>query len=118
MQILNYYRGNQDKCPSKWRYLLWFVAMTPVAITLVVVAGAGGHGSYIPFKLLFPYTMLSFRLHGEVTFPYIMFGLIQFPFYGFVISFVIQHAKHKRITLVVLSLLHLAAVGSVITVAV
>lgn len=59
------------------------IGVTGLAITIWV--GAGGHGSYLPAKLLFPYTMLiagdSIGIFG------FLLALVQWPLYAAAVVF-------------------------------
>ena len=57
-----------------------------VAFVIAVAAGGGGHGTYLPAKCLFPYTMLSTRWTEGITTPFIVVALLQFPVYGIILA--------------------------------
>ena len=52
---------------------------------LSVFLMGGGHGSFLPAKLFFPYTMLSTAFTGSINGGFIVVALIQFPSYGILI---------------------------------
>ena len=57
-----------------------------VAFMVAVVAAGSGHGTYLPAKCLFPYTMLSTRWTESITTPFIVVALLQFPVYGIILA--------------------------------
>jgi hypothetical protein len=61
---------------------LVLLVATPVLLWIAFAAAGGGHGSYLPAKLLFPYTMASTAFTGELTLPSIAVGVLQYPIYG------------------------------------
>jgi hypothetical protein len=61
--------------------------LTAVGASIVAVVAAGsGHGTYLPAKCLFPYTMLSTRWTASITTPFIVVALLQFPVYGIILT--------------------------------
>jgi hypothetical protein len=101
--------GNRKK-------LLWLVGglvsgvlLGGVATVVSVAAAGGGHGSYLPAKLFFPFTMLS-TVHFEViTESFIVLALAQFPLYGAGIGLAGGRGKSVRVGAVI-ALLHVIAV--------
>ena len=116
MRIVDYESPTRPPAASRWRWLHISLAVTPVAIATVVLAGAAGHGTYLPFKLIFPYTMLAFRIGNQITLPFMLVGLLQIPTYGLVISGTGEHTFWRRVTLAAISIVHLVAVASVLSV--
>jgi len=57
----------------------------PLAAIAVFACGAG-HGSYLPMRVFFPFTMFSAFLFGTITAPFVVIGLVQFPLYGFLLG--------------------------------
>jgi hypothetical protein len=51
-----------------------------VALTIAVVMAGGGHGSYAPAKLLFPYTMLI--AGSSIGFFGMLLAIVQWPLYA------------------------------------
>lgn len=67
----------------------FFIACTiaaPILVFAAMTAASGGHGSYLPAKILFPYTMASTALTGEITIPFVALGFLQYPVYGAVLD--------------------------------
>jgi hypothetical protein len=64
-----------------------------VGALVAVIAMGGGHGSYVPTAILFPYTMALATMVGHIT-PVLMgLALIQFPAYGAVVAFTKASAR-------------------------
>jgi hypothetical protein len=61
---------------------LAFVLATPVLLFITVLAAGGGHGSYMPAKLLFPWTMAATAFTREIAQPFIAVAIAQYPAYG------------------------------------
>lgn len=80
-----------------------------LAFVSVLAAGAG-HGTYLPARILFPFTMFSTILCGSITTPFIAIGLVQFPLYGFLLG-VFYRLNHFRACLVGVTVTHLLAVA-------
>jgi hypothetical protein len=62
------------------------VLITPVLLFLVVLAAGGGHGSYFPAKMLFPWTMMSTAATKSLAQPFIALGIAQYPLYGVILD--------------------------------
>jgi len=69
-----------------------------IAIPLLLLAvlwAAGGHGTYALAKILFPIPMICVVTRGSVTAPIIFLALVQFPFYGLILS-LLYRMRHFR----------------------
>ena len=95
-------------------FALGALVALPCAFLAVTAAGAG-HGSYLPARLLFPFTMLSTLLYGPFTTPFILAALIQFPLYGLVLG-CCHRASRLAHGLLALCATHLVAVTVVLAV--
>lgn len=80
-----------------------------LAIVATVCAGAG-HGTYVPAKICFPYTMLLTMVDGRISNRLIALALIQFPVYGLLIGSVILRKNWVWFVIGTLLLVHLVAV--------
>lgn len=69
-------------------YLAFFigVVLPLVAFPIAVLLAAGGHGSYAPGRVLFPFTMLSTVFNDRITIEFLYMGLAQFPLYAVVVA--------------------------------
>lgn len=76
---------------------------------IAAAAGGAGHGTYLPARLFFPFTMLSTLICGPVTAPFIAVALLQFPFHGVVLGFC-HRASRLRHGLLSVVAVHLVAV--------
>ena len=85
------------------------IIATFLALILAFISAGAGHGDYFFVKLLFPYTMLSTIAFNEITLPFIIFGLFQFPIYSLTLSLAENKKNIKFIGLLILGI-HLSAV--------
>ena len=83
--------------------------MEIVAGLVVLFAAGGGHGTYLPAKLLFPYTMLMTLPNGFMTAPAIGLALTQFLAYGALYAWAFVQGAERR-ALRVLIIFHAVAV--------
>src|SRR5262245_44329341 len=82
----------------------------PAAFGCAILAGAG-HGTYVPAKTLFPYTMLLTMVDGRISSRLIALALAQFPFYGLIIGLAAPRKQAVWIVSLVLVIIHVAAVS-------
>ena len=66
--------------------VLGFCLLTPVLAMFTVVVAGGGHGSYMPAKILFPYSMAATAFTREITTPLMVAALVQYPVYGGILA--------------------------------
>lgn len=59
----------------------------------------GGHGTYIPAIILFPFGMIGTTFQNSITNPFVILGIIQFPFYGYLLDIF----KYKRLKYLILT---------------
>jgi hypothetical protein len=78
------------------------------AAQVSVVAAGGGHGSYFPAVVFFPFTMLSVLVTESISIPAMVLALAQFPCYGLAIGSAMA-GRHARLG-AVLAAVHGAAV--------
>ena len=69
-----------------WRTVRLSMIVGSVAVVVSVFLAGGGHGSYVPAALCFPWTMLSTLANQEITDPFAYLALVQFPLYGTLIG--------------------------------
>ena len=74
------------KVGSFWKPIVAILIATPFCLLFALLFAGGGHGTYFPAKVLFPYTMISALLLGTITVPFILLAIIQFPIYGFALG--------------------------------
>lgn len=94
----------------------WAFQITGLALGLVVGAlgmviawayAGGGHGTYLPATILFPYTMfLAKTIVGTISGPLMVLTAVEFPAYGFIIG---TAASRSRAWLALLTVLVLHA---------
>ena len=67
-------------------------------------AAGGGHGSYVPAIVCFPFAMLLSIQVGAITLPFLALALAQFPFYGAVLAWAGLRLRPGRVWLVLVPL--------------
>jgi hypothetical protein len=88
-----------------WKYTVAAVVLTPLFVIAAILTVGGGHGGYSVTKLLFPYTMISTHFTGNITYPAMGVGLLQFLVYGLLLD----RVSTRQVALGILGL-HLMAV--------
>lgn len=86
----------------------------PLALVSIMAAGAG-HGTYLPARLLFPFTMFSTFLSSSITAPFVAVGLAQFPLYGLLSGIAYQLGRVRACAFVIVAI-HLIAVAVNLTI--
>lgn len=85
--------------------------ITPVFLFAGLASAGAGHGDYLWAKILFPFTLLSFRVSGTITNPFIALAIVQFPLYGLLLAN--ANAKRRYLpSLVALLVVHSMAVAA------
>ncbi|MEF3079663.1 hypothetical protein [Winogradskyella poriferorum] len=79
------------------------LVVTFIAFGFVIFLAGGGHGTYLPMKYLFPYSMIIAILNKNINWLAISIGLLQFPIYSLIID---NKLKWKILVLV----LHIFAI--------
>jgi hypothetical protein len=59
--------------------------ITFLCLLVTIFFAGGGHGTYIPAKIIFPFTMLLANLINEINFIGFILALIQIPFYSWIL---------------------------------
>lgn len=62
------------------------VSVGALAVCIAIWCAGGGHGTYIPAALLFPYTMAIAAPLGIIVWPLLGLAIVQFPGYGFLVG--------------------------------
>jgi hypothetical protein len=57
-----------------------------LAAFVAVSAAGGGHGTYLPAAILFPFTMLISAVLGRIPACLAAVALVQFPIYGLLLA--------------------------------
>jgi hypothetical protein len=71
------------------RWLSWVLGgllIGAVASVVAVSAAGGGHGTYLPAAILFPFTMAASAVIGRVPAALVAVALLQFPVYGSLVA--------------------------------
>lgn len=50
-----------------------------------VLFAGGGHGTYIPAQIIYPYTMIIAKLQDEIRFLALLLALIEIPVYAYIL---------------------------------
>lgn len=84
LQLVRWH-GSLEAVTASRRVLVLFL-LGLIAAVVSGVAAAGGHGSYLPATLLFPFTILWARASGSVSGAALALALAQYPLYGWIFS--------------------------------
>jgi hypothetical protein len=90
-----------------WVPIILSIPVTLLSLFITYTAADFGYGSFLPAKILFPYTMLSVLINGEISGLFTLLMFLQFICYGVIIG--VSRVKGYRRPVVVLLLAHLAA---------
>jgi len=58
------------------------LAITFLGLLIAIFFAGAGHGTYIPAKVIFPFTMLLVNLSNEINLLGIILAVIQIPIYS------------------------------------
>ena len=61
------------------------LTITFLCLLVTIFFAGGGHGTYIPAKIIFPFTMLLAKLNDEINFIGFILALIQIPIYNIIL---------------------------------
>lgn len=56
--------------------------ITFLCLLVTIIFAGGGHGTYIPAKIIFPFTMLLAKLNNEINFIGLILALLQIHIYS------------------------------------
>jgi hypothetical protein len=71
---------------AAYKWTIRFSIVTPILIIVCIFLMGGGHGWYTPAMVLFPWATLNIAWQDHLSTPFIIAGLFQFVFYGFLID--------------------------------
>ncbi len=60
----------------------------------------GGHGTYKPTIILFPFGMIGTSFQKSITLPFTILGIVQFPIYGYLLDNIKKTMTKYFITLI------------------
>ncbi|EAQ50878.1 hypothetical protein MED217_15085 [Leeuwenhoekiella blandensis MED217] len=60
--------------------------ITILLLFLTIFLAGGGHGTYIPAKLIYPFTMLIAEFKNEIGIVGILIAIIQIPTYALILN--------------------------------
>jgi hypothetical protein len=89
---------------------LAFVIVTPVFLFITVLAAGGGYGSYMPAKILFPWTMAATAFTNGITGPLMAMAIMQYPLYGIMLDWA-RSAARLRLGMLAIAGVHFVAVA-------
>jgi hypothetical protein len=69
-----------------WPVFVLSIVVGVLALGIAFLFAGAGHGTYIPAKLFFPYTMLSTGLFGSILPGFELLAFLQFPIYGVILG--------------------------------
>jgi multidrug efflux pump subunit AcrB len=84
------------------------LTFTPIAILIAFASARLGHGDYFWATVVFPYTMLSTAAFREITAPFIVLAIVQYPVYGALLSWACRRQHFTAVSVSVI-VLHAAA---------
>ncbi|MEI7489163.1 MAG: hypothetical protein WCJ72_17485 [Chryseobacterium sp.] len=84
---------------KKFQWTIIFSFVTPILLLLVVFMMGGGHGTYIPTIILFPFGMIGTIFQKSITVPFVVLGLLQFPIYGYFLD-ILKNSIYKYLILI------------------
>lgn len=58
------------------------LTITFLCLLVTIIFAGGGHGTCIPAKIIFPFTMLLANINNEINFIGFILALIQIPIYS------------------------------------
>jgi hypothetical protein len=85
----------------------WGAAFTVPAVIASVISGGVGHGNFIAWKVLYPFTALLGNIFESTMGIWMLLGLFQFPLYG---ALAAMRTRVSLGFLAVLLVLHVIAV--------
>ena len=62
------------------------IIITFLLLFMTIILAGGGHGTYIPAKLLYPFTMLIAEFKNEIGIFGIILAIIQIPTYALILN--------------------------------
>ena len=77
---------------------------------IVIVAAGGGHGTYLPAKIFFPYAMLAAMRTGRIGFDPLTLAIVQSVSYGAIVG----GASKRKLAVIVIASIHLIAATAAI----
>jgi len=58
-------------------------SITILLLFFAILFAGGGHGTYIPAQVIYPYSMILAKLQSEIGFFAFFLALIEIPVYGY-----------------------------------
>jgi hypothetical protein len=92
------------------KVFIWTIGLTFLCLFLVIWFAGGGHGTYLPANLIFPYSMIIGYNNDRITDLAMILALVQIPVYGIVLGIANRFACFNIFSLIILSIHFLAVV--------
>ena len=83
--------------------------LTPIFLLIAFLSAGAGHGGYLFTKILLPFTMLSTVAADQITLPFVLLAILQFPLYGVLLGLA-NRVKRFRNAILLISVVHSIAV--------
>ncbi|HJY11554.1 MAG TPA: hypothetical protein VJ304_02130 [Flavobacterium sp.] len=64
--------------------ILKTIIVTILLLFFAISFSGGGHGTYLPAQIIYPYTMIIAKLQFEIGFFALLLALIEIPVYGYI----------------------------------
>ena len=104
-----------EKGQLMWPGLVFAAAAGCAAMLGSAVCAGGGHGSYLPAKLFFPYTMLATLLSDHsIGLPGIVVALIQAPAYVAAVQRAVTRQEKRRVLWVLVAVHASSVIASIL----
>ena len=71
---------------TKYKWTIRFSLLTPILLMIAVLLMGGGHGWFQPAIAIFPYGMVGTVWQDRISLPFVILGVLQYPFYGILID--------------------------------
>ena len=85
---------------NKWTFISIF--LTPILLFIAFLFMGGGHGTYKPAILFFPYGMLIVQFFNKINFFSIFISTFQYLIYGLIIDYYVVNKSKKLLIGVIL----------------
>ena len=71
---------------SFWQIFAGSIVLGVLALVVAFLFAGAGHGTYLPAKVLFTYTMLSTVHLESISGLFLIIALVQYPVYGLILG--------------------------------
>lgn len=92
---------------ERYKWTKRFLILTPLFLLICMILAGGGHGFVQPIFALFPFATFTCIWFTELSFFNLILAILQFPVYGLLLD----KARYKRKTWILISIIHVLFVG-------